>query len=385
MENPKADDSASSSSSHPTTSDYEISEENMLLQHSGRPCLSSLQIPAKFMEDTNPTVISTDAPSIPSPGSLRAGLPPRPASAKKIPSMRNLLPQRSFRAKTTDDEGEKTILIVPDSQASDISRPKPSTSRSFSLNRIFFPASMKSGNFLPVAPNANSDIQSGQEQNANEQLDSSKRERLHYMKRSFSVPVNVKNRSLKRTDSKGNIIRVISATSQPAVAVSSQDDSSITEIACDEAGEDIPEEDAVCRICFVELGEGGDTLKLECSCKGELALAHQECALKWFSIKGNKICDVCKQEVLNLPVMLLKLPNPQTVTHQLPPITQQRVVPRYRIWQDVPVLVMVSMLAYFCFLEQLLVSDLGTRALAISIPFSCVMGLLSSMIASTMA
>lgn len=27
----------------------------------------------------------------------------------------------------------------------------------------------------------------------------------------------------------------------------------------------------------------------------------------------------------------------------------------YRIWQEVPVLVIVSMLAYFCFLEQLLV------------------------------
>ncbi|KAM7464306.1 hypothetical protein LguiA_032427 [Lonicera macranthoides] len=55
-----------------------------------------------------------------------------------------------------------------------------------------------------------------------------------------------------------------------------------------------------------------------------------------------------------------------------------------RVWQDVPVLVMVSMLAYFCFLEQLLVSDMGPRALAISLPFSCVLGLLSSMIASTM-
>ncbi|TQD84239.1 hypothetical protein C1H46_030217 [Malus baccata] len=55
-----------------------------------------------------------------------------------------------------------------------------------------------------------------------------------------------------------------------------------------------------------------------------------------------------------------------------------------RVWQDIPILVLVSMLAYFCFLEQLLVSDLGPRALAISLPFSCVLGLLSSVIASTM-
>ncbi|KAL9296745.1 hypothetical protein ACSQ67_022641 [Phaseolus vulgaris] len=55
-----------------------------------------------------------------------------------------------------------------------------------------------------------------------------------------------------------------------------------------------------------------------------------------------------------------------------------------RVWQEVPVLVIVSMLAYFCFLEQLLVGKMGTGAIAISLPFSCVLGLLSSMTSSTM-
>lgn len=56
---------------------------------------------------------------------------------------------------------------------------------------------------------------------------------------------------------------------------------------------------------MVELQEGAeDTPKMECNCKRELTLAHQECAIKWFSIKGNKICEVRKQDIMDLLVML---------------------------------------------------------------------------------
>jgi len=139
----------------------------------------------------------------------------------------------------------------------------------------------------------------------------------------------------------------------------------------------------VCRICLVDLCEGGETLKMECSCKGELALAHQECAVKWFSIKGNKTCDVCKEEVRNLPVTLLRIRSVQTqntgarseqgddyrhvflfsyikcsccVFFSIINTTILNLSVEFdRVWQELPVLVIVSMLAYFCFLEQLLV------------------------------
>ncbi|KAI8031503.1 hypothetical protein LOK49_LG01G01176 [Camellia lanceoleosa] len=42
------------------------------------------------------------------------------------------------------------------------------------------------------------------------------------------------------------------------------------------------------------------------------------------------------------------------------------------------------MLAYFCFLEQLLVTKMGSGAIAISLPFSCMLGLLASMTSTTM-
>ncbi|GJV55334.1 zinc finger, RING-CH-type, zinc finger, RING/FYVE/PHD-type containing protein, partial [Tanacetum coccineum] len=59
------------------------------------------------------------------------------------------------------------------------------------------------------------------------------------------------------------------------------------------------EEEAVaCRICMDELQEDAQG-----TLRGELALAHKECALKWFSIGGDITCEICNQGVMNLRVM----------------------------------------------------------------------------------
>lgn len=362
-------------------------DESSLARHSRRPNLSHLQIPTRSLEDALSTTTSIDILTLSSPASTRPGLPPRPCSTGFRSSMRNMLPQRSFCSKPLSHDGEKTFLIFSNAPKSEFPVDKPSTSRSFSLNKVFSSPSTKRACSLPVTPIANSDSKSAREEDANpiNHHNGSDQEAQIHMKRSISVPVNVKNASLRRVGSTGGVVRVVPVTPhQVEVDSSLPHDATVGESGNKDASEDIPEEEAVCRICLVELGEEGVTFKLECSCKGELALAHKECAVKWFTIKGNKICDVCKQDVRNLPVTLLRLPTPRPVQTRAPIIRENTQVPHYRVWHDIPVLVLVSMLAYFCFLEQLLVSDLGARALAISLPFACVLGLLSSMIASTM-
>ncbi|MQM16451.1 hypothetical protein Taro_049409, partial [Colocasia esculenta] len=116
---------------------------------------------------------------------------------------------------------------------------------------------------------------------------------------------------------------------------------------------------------------GGEAVRLRCRCTRErrsgalarvppMALAGSVQAVLWQARHGRRQTQVRQRAQANAD-------------------TGARTV-----WQDVPVLVLVSMLAYFCFLEQLLFTDMGTSALAISLPFSCALGLLSSMIASTM-
>uniref|UniRef100_A0ACD5WMH4 Uncharacterized protein n=1 Tax=Avena sativa TaxID=4498 RepID=A0ACD5WMH4_AVESA len=211
------------------------------------------------------------------------------------------------------------------------------------------------------------------------------------MNRSQSLPMSMKKfnsmKNIKRMNSLGGVYRVVPSTPRdPAAPSNLVPDIEPTESgAGEEDGEDIAEEEAVCRICMVELSEGSGTMKLECSCKGELALAHKDCALKWFSIKGTRTCEVCKAVVQNLPVTLLRV---QSVRAEASRVgnggANAARYAQYRLWHGTPILVIISILAYFCFLEQLLVGHNGFAALAISLPFSCILGLFSSLTTSSM-
>ncbi|XP_017215109.1 uncharacterized protein LOC108193053 isoform X2 [Daucus carota subsp. sativus] len=366
----------------------EFSQETPHNKHPRKPNLS-LEIPSRNMEISPQEFVEMKMPPTPtptpkkvnfiltpSPTDARANASPGPSSFKAKSSMKQLLPKMSFKYKNSSSDAER-----PNNILSGGPQEKSSMSRSWSLTRIFTPR-MKRTSSLPVTQISRSNSEIIRGGNLGSSLNLEFKGSQKHISRSLSVPDLNKGPTIRRMDS---FIRVIPSTPQTRdgndkiINTDANGDDENNEVDA----EDIPEEEAVCRICMVELCEGGETLKMECKCKGELALAHQECAVKWFSIKGNKTCEVCKHEVQNLPVTLLRI---QSVQNRL--ISANRApameVNGFRVWQELPILVIVSMLAYFCFLEQLLVANMGTGAIALSLPFSCVLGFLSSMTSSTM-
>ncbi|XP_022753860.1 uncharacterized protein LOC111302188 [Durio zibethinus] len=349
-----------------------------------------LEIPSRTLEDSPQESVVIKMPPTasltprkvnflltPSPSDARISGSPGPSSSG-ISSFKSLLPKLSFKHRSINSDIEKPANFAPESSSTSL-REKPSISRTLSLTKIFTPRIKRTSSF-PVTHVANSKPESASGGSLGGSVNSRRKGSMRQISRSLSGPVNNKEGNLRRMDS---FFRVVSSTPR----VKEREISSNASVRPDAEnsdldGADIPAEEAVCRICLVELCEGGETLKMECSCKGELALAHKDCAIKWFTIKGNKTCDVCKQEVQNLPVTLLRIQS--TAQNAGTSRALQADVNGYGVCQELPVLVIVSVLAYFCFLEQLLVEKMGAGAIAMSIPFSCVQGLLASMTSSTM-
>jgi hypothetical protein len=61
----------------------------------------------------------------------------------------------------------------------------------------------------------------------------------------------------------------------------------------------------MCLICLEPLTSedfmSGEAISLDCQCRGDLALRHKACAIKWSRVKGDAVCDICKSQVANLP------------------------------------------------------------------------------------
>ncbi|XP_056842608.1 uncharacterized protein LOC108856643 isoform X2 [Raphanus sativus] len=302
--------------------------------------------------------------SSPRIGQRGASLSPSSSSSRNKPnnnnSLKNLVPKLSFRNRNSDIEAFGAASSSP--TARDRS--------TWTLSNILTPR-LKKTESLPVTPIAHSNPGSTHGRYVVDPVTSMKKGPPLPIHRSRSVPAFNKDGSLRQA----GVFRVIPT---PNMTPPRNNNIKLNDTDVD-GGEDVPEEEAVCRICMVELGEDSDAFKMECMCRGELALAHKECTIKWFTIKGNRTCDVCKQEVQNLPVTLLRMQNSQGNFGDA-----DTEASHFSVWKDVPVLVIVSMLAYFCFLEQLLLTKMKSGAIAISLPFSCVLGLLASMTTTTM-
>ncbi|RDX90251.1 hypothetical protein CR513_27908, partial [Mucuna pruriens] len=363
----------------------EITEELPSRHAHGRRKNLILEIPTRTLDETREDFMRTnESPT----QSLRSQMNEfqGPSSTKNKLTTKTLIPKLSFKFHNmSSDVEEASILALEDSS--------PEPLQKSMISRTLSPDGKKISS-LPITPIAQSNLESEHGGNIAYPATHVRKGQQLPMHRSRSVPVF----SEDGNTNVGGMFRIVPTTPRFAGSIATTSMKSPPEDTVEnEDGEDILEEEAVCRICLIELGEGSDTLKMECSCKGELALAHQECAVKWFSIKGNRTCDVCRQEVQNLPVTLLRVLNGQALNLTRSRSQQYRQGKTtafleyslseknfHRVWQNVPILVIINMLAYFCFLEQLLVSSMGSGAIAISLPFSCILGLLASMTSTIM-
>jgi hypothetical protein len=91
-----------------------------------------------------------------SPSSTRTGLPPRPNSTRTKSSIKNAVPQHSFRARSSSPEGDQVILINPGTPSQG-QHDNPNAPRSFSFRKVINSLSAKHTHSLPVTPSGTTD------------------------------------------------------------------------------------------------------------------------------------------------------------------------------------------------------------------------------------
>ncbi|KAF6159040.1 hypothetical protein GIB67_032657 [Kingdonia uniflora] len=289
-------------------------------------------------------------------------------SPKSISTPKSLLQSLSFKKKVPVLDGEESTLLntdlnsVPDSPV---------------LTNFISGLSWKRCVSLPVtpAPNLSPSVSTPSTERICSQEQTSQRTVVpSKVSRSLSVPMrNVV------------IVRSVSFASRKEPVQTELLDDQINPSRVEHDDEEIPEEEAVCRISLLALGEAGTTLKMECSCKSDLRLTHEECAVKWLSIKGNKNCDVCGKEALNLPVIVLQIQNSDQRIYSQEQYRQTSNSQSMSVWHDLVVLVLISSISYFFILEQLLIHDMKSEASVIAAPFSFTQGLVGSVFAVVLA
>ncbi|CAL0316967.1 unnamed protein product [Lupinus luteus] len=320
----------------------EITEELPSKQHETMQNFI-LEIPTKTFEEVDEDFLTIKMPPTPASSPTRLN-----SFSKNRSTITNFLPKLSYKICKASSEIENSVAL----QGSCTVEPKkPVILRTLSLTKLAA-STGKTTSSLPVDPNPETINGRNIASVAVSVVSSFATIALFpEFTKDENVPVGGMFRIVPTTPRLVENNATTTPTSMPVDTVENE-----------VRGEDIPEEEAVCRICITELGECADTLKLECNCKGELSLAHQECAVKWFSIKGNRICDVCKKEVQNLPVTLLRV---RTVRERRG--GHQAEISHYRFWQHALILVIVNMLAYFGFLEQFLVHIPAVLAILLGI------------------